>query len=237
MFIFPAIDLYDSKAVRLLKGDYEKMTVYSDNPVEIVRDFEANGISHMHMVDLEGAKSGDNRNFHMIAKIRESSDIFMQLGGGIRSMEQAEKYLDLGINRIILGTAAIEDEDLLERLAEKYQERIAVGVDVMDGIVKTHGWRKSTGIHLKDFCEKLNALNVRTIIATDISKDGAMKGTNIALYENLKTLTDADLIASGGIHTIEELKKVRDLDLYGAIIGKAYYTGDIKLNEAIKYES
>lgn len=236
MFIFPAIDLYDSKAVRLLKGDYEKMTVYSDNPVEIVRDFEINGISHMHMVDLDGAKSGDNRNFSMIAKIRENSDIFMQLGGGIRSMEQAEKYLNLGINRIILGTAAIEDEDLLERLVGKYQERIAVGVDVMDGIVKTHGWRKTTGIHLNDFCEKLNALNVRTIIATDISKDGAMKGTNIMLYENLKKLTDADLIASGGIHSIEELKKVHDLDLYGAIIGKAYYTGDIKLSEAVKYE-
>lgn len=236
MFIFPAIDLFDSKAVRLLKGDYEKMTVYSDNPVEIVRDFEANGIGHMHMVDLEGAASGDNKNFPMIVKIRESSDIFMQLGGGIRSMEQAEKYLDIGINRIILGTAAIEDEDLLERLVGKYQERIAVGVDVMGGIVKTHGWRKSTGIHLKDFCEKLNALNVSTIIATDISKDGAMKGTNIALYENLKKLTNADLIASGGIHSIEELKKVHALDLYGAIIGKAYYTGDIKLSEAVKYE-
>ncbi len=237
MYIFPAIDLFDSKAVRLLKGDYEKMTVYSDNPVDIVRDFEKNGISHMHMVDLEGAKSGDNKNFKMIARIRESSALFMQLGGGIRSMEQAEKYLDLGINRIILGTAAIEDEGLLERLVDKYQERIAVGVDVKDGIVKTHGWRKSTGIHLKDFCEKLNALNIKTIIATDISKDGAMKGTNIALYENLKQLTDADLVASGGIHSIEELKKIYDLDLYGAIIGRAYYTGDIKLSEAVKYEN
>ena len=237
MFIFPAIDLYDSKAVRLLKGDYEQMTVYSDSPVEIVRDFVENGICHMHMVDLEGAKSGDNNNFQMIVKIRESSDLFMQLGGGIRSMEQAEKYLDIGINRIILGTAAIEDDDLLEKLVGKYQERIAVGVDVMDGIVKTHGWRKSTGIHLRDFCKNLNALNVRTIIATDISKDGAMKGTNITLYESLKKLTDADLIASGGIHSIEELKKVHDLNLYGAIIGKAYYTGDIKLSEAVKYES
>ena len=172
MYIFPAIDLYDSKAVRLLKGDYEQMTVYSDNPVEIVRDFERNGISHMHMVDLEGAKSGDNKNFRMIAKIRDSSDIFIQLGGGIRSIEQAERYLDLGINRIILGTAAIEDEKLLEKLVEKYRERIAVGVDVRDGIVKTHGWRKSTGIYLQDYCQKLNALKVRTIIATDISKDG-----------------------------------------------------------------
>jgi len=237
MYIFPAIDLYDSKAVRLLKGDYDKMTVYSDNPADIVHDFEKNGISHMHIVDLEGAKSGDNKNFRMIAKIRESSDIFIQLGGGIRSMEQAEKYLDLGINRIILGTAAIEDEHLLERLVDKYQERIAVGVDVMDGIVKTHGWRKSSGIHLKDFCETLNDLTIRTIIATDISKDGAMRGTNISLYENLKRLTAADLVASGGIHSIEELKKVYDLDLYGAIIGKAYYTGDIKLSEAVKYEN
>jgi phosphoribosylformimino-5-aminoimidazole carboxamide ribotide isomerase len=236
LYIFPAIDLYDSKAVRLLKGDYEQMTVYSDNPVEIVRDFERNGISHMHMVDLEGAQSGDNKNFRMIAKIRDSSDIFIQLGGGIRSIEQAERYLDLGINRIILGTAAIEDESLLEKLVEKYQERIAVGVDVRDGIVKTHGWRKSTGIYLQDYCEKLNALKVRTIIATDISKDGAMTGTNITLYENLQKLTDADLVASGGIHNIEELKKVHALDLYGAIIGKAYYTGDIKLSEAVKYE-
>ncbi len=236
MYIFPAIDLYDSKAVRLLKGDYEQMTVYSDNPVEIVRDFERNGISHMHMVDLEGAKSGDNKNFRMITKIRESSDIFIQLGGGIRSIEQAERYLDLGINRIILGTAAIEDENLLEKLVEKYRERIAVGVDVRDGIVKTHGWRKSTGIYLQDYCQKLNALKVRTIIATDISKDGAMTGTNLTLYENLQKLTDADLVASGGIHNLEELKKVHALDLYGAIIGKAYYTGDIKLSEAVKYE-
>ena len=236
MYIFPAIDLYDSKAVRLLKGDYEQMTVYSDNPLEIVRDFERNGISHMHMVDLEGAKSGDNRNFNMIAYIRKNSNIFIQLGGGIRSMEQAEKYLSIGINRIILGTAAIEDENLLMKLLEKYQEKIAVGVDVMNGVVKTHGWRKSTGICLKDFCKKLNALNVRTIIATDISKDGAMKGTNIALYEELQKLTNADIIASGGIHNIEELKKIYELNLYGAIIGKAYYTGDIKLNEAIKYE-
>lgn len=236
MYIFPAIDLYDSKAVRLLKGDYEQMTVYSDNPVEIVRDFERNGISHMHMVDLEGAKSGDNKNFRMIAKIRDSSDIFIQLGGGIRSIEQAERYLDLGINRIILGTAAIEDEKLLEKLVEKYRERIAVGVDVRDGIVKTHGWRKSTGIYLQDYCQKLNALKVRTIIATDISKDGAMTGTNITLYKNLQKLTDADLVASGGIHNIEELKKVHALGLYGAIIGKAYYTGDIKLSEAVKYE-
>ena len=236
MYIFPAIDLYDSKAVRLLKGDYEQMTVYSDNPLEIVRDFERNGISHMHMVDLEGAKSGDNRNFNMIAYIRKNSDIFIQLGGGIRSMEQAEKYLSMDINRIILGTAAIEDENLLIKLLEKYQEKIAVGVDIMNGVVKTHGWRKSTGIFLKDFCKKLNALNVRTIIATDISKDGAMKGTNIALYEELQKLTNADIIASGGIHNIEELKKIYELNLYGAIIGKAYYTGDIKLYEAIKYE-
>jgi phosphoribosylformimino-5-aminoimidazole carboxamide ribotide isomerase len=236
MYIFPAIDLYDSKAVRLLKGDYAQMTVYSDNPLEIVRDFERNAISHMHMVDLEGAKSGDNRNFRMIEKIRQSSNIFMQLGGGIRSMEQAEKYLGMGINRIILGTAAIEDERLLEKLLEKYQEKIAVGVDVMNGIVKTHGWRKSTGVCLKDFCQKLNALNVRTIIATDISKDGAMKGTNIALYEDLKKLSTADIIASGGIHNIEELKKIDELNLYGAIIGRAYYTGDIKLSEAVQYE-
>ncbi len=236
MYIFPAIDLYDSKAVRLFKGDYEKMTVYSDRPLEIVRDFEKNGISHMHMVDLEGAKSGDNKNFKMVEKIRENSDIFIQLGGGIRTMDQAERYLDLGINRIILGTAAIEDEKLLEKLLEKYEERIAVGVDVMEGMVKTHGWRKSSGVRLKDFCERLRALHVRTIIATDISKDGAMRGTNIALYERLKELTEADLIASGGIHNIEELKKIYDLDLYGAIIGKAYYTGDIKLSEAVQYE-
>ncbi len=236
MYIFPAIDLYDSKAVRLLKGDYAQMTVYSDNPLEIVRDFEGNALSHMHMVDLEGAKSGDNRNFRMIEKIRQSSNIFMQLGGGIRSVEQAEKYLGMGINRIILGTAAIEDERLLEKLLEKYQERIAVGVDVMNGIVKTHGWRKSTGVCLKDFCQKLNVLNVRTIIATDISKDGAMKGTNIALYEDLKKLSTADIIASGGIHNIEELEKIDELNLYGAIIGRAYYTGDIKLSEAVKYE-
>lgn len=236
MYIFPAIDLYDSKAVRLLKGDYEQMTVYSDNPVEIVRDFEKNGISHMHMVDLEGAKSGDNRNYKIIAKIRESSDIFMQLGGGIRSMEQAEKYLSIGIDRIILGTAAVEDERLLAELLETYRKKIAVGVDVMNGIVRTHGWGKSTGVYLKDFCEKLNALDVGTIIATDISRDGAMKGANIALYEDLEKLTSADIIASGGIHNIDELKKIYDLGLYGAIIGRAYYTGGIKLSEAVKYE-
>lgn len=236
MFIFPAIDLYDSKAVRLLKGDYDNMTVYSDNPLEIVKDFEKNGISHMHMVDLQGAKDGNNTNFDMIKKIRENANLFMQLGGGIRSMEQADKYLSLGIDRIILGTAAVENEDLLKELVKKYNEKIAVGIDVKDGIVRTHGWVKSGGIHLKDFIQKLNSLDIKTIIATDISKDGVMKGTNIALYEELITLTNSDIIASGGIHNIDELAKVKELNLYGAIIGKAYYTGDIKLNEAIKYE-
>ena len=186
MYIFPAIDLYDAKAVRLLKGDYEKMTVYSDNPLEIVRNFEKNGMTHMHMVDLEGARSGESRNYHVIARIREKTELFIQLGGGIRSMEQAEKYLSIGVNRVILGTAAVEDEGFLAELLGKHREKIAVGADVMDGIVRTHGWKKSTGLRVQKFCEKLNALNVRTVIATDISRDGAMRGTNIALYEDLK---------------------------------------------------
>ena len=236
MYIFPAIDLYDAKAVRLLKGDYEKMTVYSDNPLEIVRNFEKNGMTHMHMVDLEGARSGESRNYHVIARIREKTELFIQLGGGIRSMEQAEKYLRIGVNRVILGTAAVEDEGFLAELLGKHREKIAVGADVMDGIVRTHGWKKSTGLRVQKFCEKLNALNVRTVIATDISRDGAMRGTNIALYEDLKKLLNADIIASGGIHHIEELKKIHGLRLHGAIIGRAYYTGDIKLSEAVKYE-
>jgi phosphoribosylformimino-5-aminoimidazole carboxamide ribotide isomerase len=236
MYIFPAIDLYDSKVVRLLKGDYEQMTIYSENPLEIVRDFEKNEITHMHLVDLEGAKNGDNKNFNTIEKIRENTDIFIQLGGGIRSMEQADKYLNIGINRIILGTAAIEDKELLVKLLEKYQEKIAVSVDVMNGVVKTHGWKTSTGIRLEDFCEVLNAFNVRTIIATDISRDGVMRGTNFTLYEELKRITNADIIASGGIHHIDELKKIHALNLYGAIIGKAYYTGAVQLSEAVKYE-
>ncbi|MBQ8214806.1 MAG: 1-(5-phosphoribosyl)-5-[Clostridia bacterium] len=234
MIIFPAIDLYDGKAVRLYKGDYDKMTVYSENPPEIAADFKAKGATHMHIVDLEGAKNGDTPNFETVLAIKKTFGGFCEIGGGIRSIEVIERYLSAGVDRVILGTAAVKDKTFTEQAAKKYGEQIALGVDIKDGYVAVKGWIEKTALDPFDFCKDMQNIGINTLICTDISRDGAMKGTNVGLYEQLSKQLHMKIIASGGVSGMEDVKSLRKLDLYGAIVGKAYYTGALDLKEAIK---
>ena len=234
MNIFPAIDLYNHKAVRLLKGDYNQMTIYSDNPAEIALDFKNQGATHIHIVDLEGAKSGETPNLDTVKNIIDASGLFTEIGGGIRTMEVIDKYIEIGASRVILGTAAVADEEFLIEAVKKYGDKIAVGVDIKDGYVAIKGWTETSKYDCFGFCEKMQKIGVKTIICTDISKDGAMQGTNHALYKELSEKFQMQLIASGGVSSLDDVKKLNTLGIYGAIIGKAYYTGAISLKEAIE---
>lgn len=237
MRIFPAIDLYDKKAVRLFKGDYNQMTIYSDNPKEIAIDFKNCGATHIHLVDLEGAKLGTTPNIDVIKDIISVGGLFVEVGGGIRNIETVEKYINAGVNRVILGTAAVTDEEFLKEALAKYGDKIAVGVDIKDGYVAIKGWTQKSEISASAMFEKMCALGVSNIICTDISKDGAMKGTNHELYKELSQKFNIDITASGGVSSMEDVEKLSKLDIYGAIIGKAYYTGAIDLKEAVKVAS
>ena len=234
MYIYPAIDLVDGKAVRLYKGDYAQMTVYSENPVLVAKDFQAAGAKHIHLVDLEGAKSGIPENLETIQRIIAETDLFVEVGGGIRNMQTVDTYLFSGVNRVILGTAAVTDPDFLEAALAKYGEKIAVGVDLKDGYVAIKGWTETSALTADAFFEKMEAMGVRTVICTDISRDGAMKGTNRELYKTLSEKYAIDLIASGGVSSMEDVKALAEMDLHGAIIGKAYYIGAIDLKEAVE---
>ena len=234
MNIFPAIDLFQGKAVRLYKGDYAQMTVYSDNPPEIARDFLNKGAEFIHLVDLEGAKSGKPENLETIKRIIETGDLFVEVGGGIRSVDTVEAYLSIGVNRVILGTAAVTDPDFLKDALERYGEKIAVGVDIKDGFVAIKGWTEKSQLTAEDFFVQMEKLGVSTVICTDISKDGAMQGTNRELYRLLSSKYSIRIIASGGVSSMEDIRQLREMDLYGAIIGKAYYVGAIDLKEAIE---
>ena len=222
MIIFPAIDLYDKKAVRLYRGNYDEMTVYSTNPPEIAADFEAAGASHMHIVDLEGARDGGTPNLEVVKAIKKSTSLFCEIGGGIRSMEVVDAYISAGIDRVILGTAAVENEDFLKDAVSKYGDKIAVGADIKDGYVAIKGWVEKSEYECFDFCKKMQEIGVKTLICTDISKDGAMMGTNHELYKTLSEKFDMQIVASGGVSTIEDVKALTKMNLYGAIIGKAY---------------
>ena len=234
MIIFPAIDLFEGRAVRLLRGDYAQMTVYSDHPEEIGKDFAAKGATHVHLVDLEGAKSGTTPNLDTVLRIRESAGLFCEIGGGIRNMETVDTYLEAGLDRVILGTAAVEDREFLGKAVAKYGEKIAVGVDVRDGFVAVKGWTENSALRFMDFCREMEALGVKTLICTDISRDGAMRGTNREMYRELSEALGLQITASGGVSSLEDVESLRKLNLYGAIIGKAYYTGDIDLKRAIE---
>ncbi len=234
MVLYPAIDLYGGKAVRLYKGDYAQMTVYHDNPAEVARAFAAAGATHIHLVDLEGAKKGEPANLAAIQKILEETDLFAEVGGGIRSLQTIERYLSIGVNRVILGTAAVTDPAFLKEALKKYGEKIAVGVDLKDGFVAIKGWTETSELTAGAFFSQMEAMGVQTIICTDISRDGAMKGTNRALYRELSHKYAIDLIASGGVSSLEDVKALADMNLHGAIIGKAYYIGAIDLKEAIE---
>lgn len=234
MNLFPAIDLYDHCAVRLFKGDYAQMTIYSHDPMEIARDFVACGASYIHLVDLEGAKLGTTPNLDVVTRIAGETDLFTEIGGGIRSMEIARKYIDAGVDRIILGTAAVHDRAFLLDALDAFGEKVAVGIDIRDGYVATHGWTQSSGLDAFDFCGELQALGVANIICTDISKDGAMQGTNRELYRSMKEQLALDITASGGVSTLDDIRALRQMDLYGAILGKAYYTGAVNLRQALE---
>ena len=232
MLIFPAIDLYDGKAVRLYKGDYANMTVYSDDPLAVARDFEAAGATWIHMVDLEGARDGTTPNLPTVTKIAKETNLRVEIGGGIRSMEVIEKYMSIGVGRVILGTAAVTDEAFLVEAVKKYGSAIAVGIDIKDGYVAIKGWTENSQYTFLEFCKKMQEIGVGTVICTDISKDGAMRGTNRELYKELSQKFSMNIIASGGVSSIEDVKALKDMGIYGAIIGKAYYTGAIDLREA-----
>lgn len=233
MLIFPAIDLYEGQAVRLYKGDYAQKTVYSDRPWEIARDFKAAGAEWMHLVDLEGARDGGTPNCDLILRMKAESGLLCEVGGGIRNMETVRRYLDAGVDRVILGTAAVTEAGFVEEAVGQYKERIAVGIDLRDGLVAIRGWTQTTELTAREFCKQMEQAGVRTMICTDISRDGAMQGTNRALYKELSEECGMQIIASGGVSSIEDVKALKEMDLYGAIIGKAYYTGAISLPEAI----
>ncbi|CDA19656.1 1-(5-phosphoribosyl)-5-[(5-phosphoribosylamino)methylideneamino] imidazole-4-carboxamide isomerase [Ruminococcus sp. CAG:488] len=234
MIILPAIDLLGRKAVRLLKGDYNQVTVYSDSPLAVAEKFKSLGATHIHMVDLDGAKYGTAPNMDIVAEVAEKTGLFIEIGGGIRSMETVKKYIDAGISRVILGTAAICDEDFLKEAVKAYGEKIAVGADVKDGKIAVKGWLEQSDVTLDEFFLKMQDLGVKNIICTDISRDGAMRGTNLELYRELSAKYSLDITASGGVSSIEDVKRLREMNLYGAIIGKAYYTGAVDLEEAIE---
>ena len=233
MILFPAIDLYEGKAVRLYQGRYDAMTVYSEHPEEIAADFAASGMRAVHVVDLEGARDGGTPNLDMVLRIKEKSGgAFCEIGGGVRSMDVIERYLSAGLDRVILGTAAVADEELLLRAADRYGDKIAVGCDLKNGYVATKGWLSVSDVSAEEFFEKMQKIGVGTVICTDISRDGAMRGTNLGLYASLAEKYRVNITASGGVSTLDDIRKLRDMGLYGAIIGKAYYTGALNLKEA-----
>ncbi len=234
MLILPAIDLYDKKAVRLYKGDYNEMTVYSNNPIEIARKFQECGATYIHMVDLEGAKNGTTPNIDEVRKVVDYTDLKVEIGGGIRDEETVQKYIDLGVERVILGTAAVTDDEFLRKMVSKYKEAIAVGVDLKDGYVAIKGWTEKSALTADEFFKHLSDIGVKTVICTDISKDGAMQGTNRELYKELSEKYTMDIVASGGVSSIDDIKALKDMNLYGAILGKAYYIGAVDLKQAVE---
>lgn len=233
MIIYPAIDLFEGKAVRLFKGDYACMTVYNEDPVAVAQDFKAQGATHIHLVDLEGARLGTTPNLETVCAVKAATGLFCEIGGGVRSMEVVERYLNAGIDRVILGTAAVMDNAFLTDAVKTYGEKIAVGIDIKDGFVAIKGWTEKSEEDAFTFCAKMQKLGVKTLICTDISRDGAMQGANHDLYRRLSEQFQMQIIASGGVSTLEDVQRLAAMEIHGAIIGKAYYTGAVNLCEAI----
>lgn len=233
MYIIPAIDLIDGKAVRLMKGDYDKVTVYNDNPAEVAKQFERDGAKLLHVVDLDGAKDGTTANFDTVAEIVKQTKLSVEIGGGIRDIERVKKYMDIGVDRVIIGTAAVTDPEFLREAVTLYGDKIVVGVDIKDGYVAIKGWLEVSKLSCFDFCENLAEMGVNTVICTDISKDGMMSGTNMELYRQLSEKFGMNIIASGGVSSIEDVQELTEMGIYGAIVGKAIYTGAVDLPRAI----
>ena len=233
MQIYPAIDLRGGQVVRLYQGDYEKMTVYGNDPARQAAAFAAQGAEYLHVVDLDGAKDGTLANFASIQSIARQSGLYIEVGGGIRTEERIKQYLDLGVGRCILGTIAVKNFDFTARMAGVYGDRIAVGVDARDGYVAVNGWKELSDERGVDFCRRLYAAGVGTVIYTDISRDGAEKGTNLELYRELAKIEGLRVTASGGVSSLEELKELRAIGTHAAILGKALYTGRLNLKTVI----
>lgn len=234
MILFPAIDLYEGQAVRLYQGDYRQMTVYSPDPAALAQKFAETGATHIHLVDLEGARDGTTPNLELIRRIAAETGLFVEVGGGIRNMDIARAYLENGVSRVILGTAAVTDPDFLQNALATWGERVAVGADLRDGQVAIRGWQQTSDEGAQSFFDRMQALGVSTMICTDISRDGAMRGANLELYRKLARRQGLQIVASGGVSSLEDIKALRQMDLYGAILGKAYYTGAVDLAEALE---
>ena len=234
MELFPAIDIRGAKVVRLTKGDYDVMKVYHDNPKEVAEKFLKAGANNLHVVDLDGARDGSLVNFDSIKALASTKGLFIEVGGGIRNMERIEAYLKLGVGRVILGTAAVKNYPFVEQAVKEFGDAVAVGVDAKDGMVAVSGWEEVTATDSLEFCKRLRDTGVKTVIYTDISKDGAMSGTNLEIYKSLSEIKGLDIVASGGITYENEIETLRDMGTYGAILGKALYEGKLDLSKALK---
>lgn len=233
MLIFPAIDIIEGKVVRLTQGDYNKVKGYSITPLQAAAHFKSCGASCMHVVDLDGAKSGNADNAPTISEIVKQNDMFVEVGGGIRTEEQIKKYLDCGVKRVILGTVAVKNFDFVGKMISKYGDFISVGVDAFDGKVAINGWKEITDVDAIEFCKNLQSVGLSHIIYTDISRDGQLKGTNLSVYEVLCQTLSLKITASGGITYLKEIQKLKEMDIYGAVLGKALYEGKLNLKEAV----
>lgn len=233
MIIFPAIDIKENKCVRLLQGDFNKVNVYGDNPCEMAKKWEKNGAEFIHIVSLNGARGEGNINDESIKKILQNINIPIQIGGGIRDKKRVKELLDLGVNRVIIGSMAVKDRQLLKELVEEYKEKIVVSIDAKNGKVATEGWEEVSSVDSIELCKELEKIGVKTIVYTDISKDGMMIGPNFSIYEELSKETNLDIIASGGVTTMEDVKRLNSMNLYGSIIGKALYENKIDLMEVL----
>lgn len=234
MILFPAIDLYEGQAVRLYQGDYRQMTAYSPDPAALAQKFAETGATHIHLVDLEGARDGTTPNLDLIRRIAAETGLFVEVGGGIRNMEIARAYLENGVSRVILGTAAVTDPDFLQNALDTWGERVAVGADLRGGQVAIRGWQQTSDEGAEAFFDRMQGLGVSTMICTDISRDGAMRGANLELYRSLAKRQGLQIVASGGVSSLDDIKALREMNLYGAILGKAYYTGAVDLAEALE---
>ena len=234
MILLPAVDLIGGKVVRLTRGDYGKSTVYGDDPLAVAKSFRDAGAEYLHVVDLEGARDGGRPNEAVIRRLIAESGLHVEVGGGIRDEEAIETYLSAGAFRVILGTAAVENADLVEKTCEKYRDRIAVGADVRDGVIAVRGWTETSGEDLFSFCRRMEKLGARTVICTDISKDGVLSGTNVELYREMVTSLSLDIVASGGVSSLDDVRALLTAGVGGAILGRALYTGALSLGEAVK---
>lgn len=233
MHIFPATDILGGKVVRLTKGDYNEVKVYADSPAAMAYEFMKAGATNLHMVDLDGAKHGSPVNFDAIREAATIKDLFIEVGGGIRDMQRIEDYLNLGVKRVILGTAAVKNYPFVEQAVKAYGDAVAVGVDAKNGLVAVNGWQETTSVDSVEFCKKLRDTGVKTVIYTDISKDGMLSGTNLEIYKELSKIEGLDIVASGGITFVDEVKALAEMNVYGAILGKAVYEGKLDLKEAL----